>query len=394
MGLPMELEFDKEIDALLRKAERASPADQAAPAGSHLDADELAAFAENALPSSSRNMYVAHLADCDECRQMLARTFAAAPEEMAVAAAASALSPRAALAKNIPWYRRLLIGQQLAYTMATLIVLFSGVIGLLVYENQMASRSARVSQVRDETPAPAPTVEEPKETYSTNSSANSMANSAASSPIESVTKTGVDVGSGNVQTQPQVREEDKPVQSPVNTVNTDATTGGRIDQAPSEVPLTAAPPPAKDASVALAQRDAKSDVESADKKKADEGAVLDGVTAQRRVQSEQRQQRSNAAKLATRSVGPMAQNQTQNQIQNLPMAKTSPNVSNTRSAGGKQFTFRDGVWFDTAYSGGETKDVKRGTEKYLRLDAGLRGIADQIGGRVVVVWDGKAYKIK
>lgn len=387
----MELEFDKEIDALLRKAERASPDAQAAPTG-HLDADELAAFAENALPSSTRDLYVAHLADCDQCRRSLSAFVAATPAEMAVAMAASARAPQAVTATTIPWYRRLLTGQGLAYTMATLVILFSGVIGFLVYENQMAGRSSQVSQVRNEQPAPAAAPDH-NESSSTNSAANAISNSTSSSPIESVTKTGVAIGSANVQTQSQPREEEKPSQQPATAVSSDAVTGAsRADQTPATLPSAAAAPPPKDSSVTLAQRDAKSDAESVDTKKAN-GAVLDGVTAQRRVEVD-RQQQSNAAKLKTRSIGPMAQNQSQNQIQNLPMAKSSPRFLNTREAGGKEFTFRDGTWYDTAYSGGGTKDVKRGTEKYLRLDAGLRNIADQIGGRIVIVWNGQAYKIK
>jgi hypothetical protein len=236
----MELEFDKEIDALLRKAERASPVTQAAPAGSHLDADELAVFAENALPSATQNMYVAHLADCDECRRLLSGFIATAPAETAAAAPASGRAPRAITASAMPWYRRLLIGQRLAYTMATLVILFSGVIGFLVYENQKASRSEPIFQARNEQPAPDAT-EAPKETYSTNSSANAMSNSTASSPIESVTKTGVTVGSANVQTQPPAREEDQTIQRPPAPATSDATTAGRGDQPP--VTLAGAPSP-------------------------------------------------------------------------------------------------------------------------------------------------------
>ena len=68
-------------------------------------------------------------------------------------------------------------------------------------------------------------------------------------------------------------------------------------------------------------------------------------------------------------------------------------MSSLRTAGGKKFELRDGIWYDTSYTGQGKKDVKRGTEKFLRLDAGLRSIADQIGGTVVVVWNGQAYKI-
>jgi hypothetical protein len=69
-------------------------------------------------------------------------------------------------------------------------------------------------------------------------------------------------------------------------------------------------------------------------------------------------------------------------------------LSSIRTAGGKKFELRDGIWYDTSYTGQRKKDFKRGTEKYIRLDAGLRGIADQIGGTVVIVWNGQAYKIK
>src|SRR5215831_10495736 len=37
----------------------------------HLDADEMNAFAEGALPTPARARYVSHLANCDECRQQV-----------------------------------------------------------------------------------------------------------------------------------------------------------------------------------------------------------------------------------------------------------------------------------------------------------------------------------
>ncbi|MCA1636207.1 MAG: hypothetical protein LC802_21580, partial [Acidobacteria bacterium] len=76
----MNREFDKDIDALLRRnartaAWRGAPADAGAtsPPSAHLDADELSAFAENALPAQARALYVAHLADCAGCRRDIAR---------------------------------------------------------------------------------------------------------------------------------------------------------------------------------------------------------------------------------------------------------------------------------------------------------------------------------
>ena len=74
----MELNFDKEIDAILRKARESefafaldNPQSAIRNPQLHLDADEISAFAENALPETAKQFYTAHLADCDACRKKL-----------------------------------------------------------------------------------------------------------------------------------------------------------------------------------------------------------------------------------------------------------------------------------------------------------------------------------
>ena len=67
--------FDKEIDSLLRRTARAPAGARGNGSGAsrpdtHLDADELAAFAEGALPEAARMNVVSHLADCGECRSL------------------------------------------------------------------------------------------------------------------------------------------------------------------------------------------------------------------------------------------------------------------------------------------------------------------------------------
>src|SRR4051812_17535003 len=91
--------FDKEIDSLLRRTARAYIGVRGNGAGesksdSHLDADELAAFAEGALPDAARLNVVSHLADCGECRALAINLTRAAGveaelEKRALAAAAS-----------------------------------------------------------------------------------------------------------------------------------------------------------------------------------------------------------------------------------------------------------------------------------------------------------------
>jgi len=379
----MELEFDKEIDALLRKANRASPSSAAAPAAGHLDADELAAFAENALPVQSRQMYTTHLADCDACRTALSSFVASEPEKMAAAAAAFAPARPSAAGESIPWYQRIFRAPNLAYVVGGLVVLFTGMIGLLVYQSQLAGRNAQVSQTMEARSAAEPpsTTMSDVSSANANASANTITNTASSSPIESVTKSGVAVGSTNSAT---LSVEEKPQ------IVTD---GVAANEPQLQKPAAAAPALiAKDAPREQPKADLdekERNVKSEDKKLAENesGNRMDNLN------TNNTRDMAPGALSARRAEGPrQVQSQiNQSQLNDLPRAKT---LSSLRTAGGKKLELRDGVWYDTAYTGQGKKDYKRGTEKYIRLDAGLRAIADEIGGTVVIVWNGQAYRIK
>src|SRR5215211_4764087 len=63
--------FDREIDSLLRRRARGTAESRSwgeELQGAHLDADELGAFAEGALPAGARLAAASHLADCESCR--------------------------------------------------------------------------------------------------------------------------------------------------------------------------------------------------------------------------------------------------------------------------------------------------------------------------------------
>jgi hypothetical protein len=46
-------------------------------------------------------------------------------------------------------------------------------------------------------------------------------------------------------------------------------------------------------------------------------------------------------------------------------------------------------------TGQKTTNVSRGSDEYKKLDAGLRSIADSFSGEtVIIVWQGKAYRIR
>jgi CHASE3 domain sensor protein len=55
------------------------------------------------------------------------------------------------------------------------------------------------------------------------------------------------------------------------------------------------------------------------------------------------------------------------------------------------------MWVDTAYAGGATTDFTRGSEEYRGLVADepeIKKIADQLDGQIIVVWKGRAYRIR
>src|SRR4051794_37183316 len=122
--MKMELEFDKEIDAILRKARPSRGVlvgDDPAESKKHLDADTIAAFAENALPEKAKLLYVEHFADCDRCRKQLSLVMQMNTEAAAVVAA-PAVEP--VMEPSVPWYRSLFKAPNLALAMGGLVLAF------------------------------------------------------------------------------------------------------------------------------------------------------------------------------------------------------------------------------------------------------------------------------
>jgi hypothetical protein len=136
----MELNFDKEMDALLRQTARQEMPAPAAEA--HLDADELAAFSANALPVKARSRAMEHLVDCGNCRTILSNLvfFENQEEEKPAAVFAVATPPITAVtaAKESSLMERILgvfKFPTLAYGMAALVLLFTGAVGLMILRN-------------------------------------------------------------------------------------------------------------------------------------------------------------------------------------------------------------------------------------------------------------------
>jgi len=155
--------LDREIDSLLRRrargtAESRSWGDRAGDGstGAHLDADELGAFAEGALPPSARVAAASHLADCDSCRGIvvgIARVAGAGAEvkEHAVAAAGSAASARTSAWRAL--IASLFAPRVMRFAVPVLALSLVGVVSYVALRSKSggALETARVARTQDGT---------------------------------------------------------------------------------------------------------------------------------------------------------------------------------------------------------------------------------------------------
>jgi hypothetical protein len=183
----MNLDFDNEIDALLRKAHRDGPVFVGdLKASRHLDADEISAFAENAMPEKSRALYTAHLADCDRCRKILSNLLMMNAEAAPVAAASPAVITIAE--RNLPWYSRLFMFPNLAYLMGSLVIVFGGLIAGTIIQNTKMGNSAALQPATETAGTQGGPNFQNEPVFDSYANTNSAANVAASNSAVTVNR--------------------------------------------------------------------------------------------------------------------------------------------------------------------------------------------------------------
>ena len=357
----MEVDFDKEIDALLRNARNAGGSEaELRPDSSHLFPDEIAAFAENALPDKARTLYIQHFAECERCRKILSNVISMRAVEEPADVSAAAPVPSAD--EHEPWYRGLFRLPQLAAALGALVLVFSGLLAFMLIQRADDQKSSELSKIAEqEATGAVPVASEEQEL--TFNSANMAANA---------TRTSANTA-GNT----------------VLTLNSNSATAAPALPGKNE----ASPDVLRSEPAARAANDVAGEIEAAEKAAAAE------VKTRR---DEARVAMAPAAGAAPTSAAAQSNENSKPAIaaesdsaKNMSLAKRSakPAVPEKRS-GGKTFRQQNGVWFDTAYTGQQTLNYKRGTESYLRLDGTLRKTADAIGGTVVIIWNNRAYRIE
>ena len=371
----MELEFDKEMDAILRRARGGSGV---AVTTAHLDADTIAAFVENALPQKAKLLNMEHFADCDRCRKQLSFAMSMNSESESTAAA-SVVAPIAEAA--IPWYSKLFRTPNLALAMGALVVAFSGIIGYLAIQNRNAATSSDVAVANKANPA----ASEPTAAAAPNQSNTTQLNPAIPAPT-----VAAPANAEVAKTQPATatpegvtgRIEPTEAKKP----DTGETYGATADkELAASKSATTEPAPGMTGGQPAVTREEKNepaklkdeDVAINDRSKAgDDRAVRDGLLSAPK----------KSGTGPTRGTGPSI---TQQQSNTNIYSQTQ-----IRSVGGKNFDNRGGVWYDTGYNGQPMIRVNRGSDEYKKLDGSIKRAAESLGGTVVVVWKAKAYRIQ
>lgn len=442
----MKAELDKEIDALLRRNARAAAGRVArgdgGQAAAHLDADELSAFAENALPAAARVGAVAHLADCDECRKQVVTLSLAADAagelERRAAAAVPASVETGGAASARGWLASLFSPRVLRYVAPALALCIVAAVALLVLRTRRESGSQVAMQKEAGRDAARP-----------NAPASSGVADIGTANANVAAEPTAEVAADPEEQRPagQTAEHDGP--RPVAPVNEapDGSTEEQPRDAPSQTApmseaagVAAAPPPpprpvateaASGGAPAAAQPPAEVAREESKTKKEDrrqgedEAAQADTTQAEKRAdqnyvgdnqQAPDDSRRNKPARPATGSTRAPASRPDpseplrRNRSLGGPAAGRSAEAggrgaseredsgAETREAAGHRFRRQGRAWVDVNYRGSmPMTGVRRGTEAFRALVADipeLGRVASQIGGEVITVVRGRAYRIQ
>jgi hypothetical protein len=465
----MKPEFDQEMDSLLRAHARTATTARARAttaahdeAIAHLDADELSAYAEHALPASARTRYAAHLADCDTCRAQVATLARAAgiADQLEQHAAR-----RSEITASVSWRERfaaLFTSNTWRYAMPVVALVFVSGIVLWVMTGIRSKREAAPQQIASATrtneapqmnhapadeqtasgiasnnaaPAPAasanananidfdkslatpaPTVPpgdllaqnkpteqpgarpgvalpaqvSPPSNNPVGATQNAEPVQSTSAPQTMIANSNAGAGLSSNQTQQQTAQN---VYAPAPPVGGLANKSEANQQAAksAETRATTAEQPRKRAAE-LDDRDAKRGRDEPGNE--DEAAVHGGpsrsLSAPKTRRAEESKDKQPAEKETLNG---------RRESDSITAGRASAtDTSETRKVGGHKFHRQNGAWVDAAYKSGQaTVNVQRDSEQWRALsgdEPGLRRIADALGGEVVIVWKGRAYRIK
>lgn len=380
-------------------------------AGAHLDADEMNAYAEGALPAAARSRYASHLADCDSCRAVVTNlTLAAQP---AVQESRGDLTENASPSKS--WWSAiaaLFAPPVLRYAVPA--VLLFGVIVVALVATRNRSESQFVARNEEKQTDGAVTKQaEPVPSPAQVGEATGAANTSANRPVttEANANDQAQLADGTLRSNAnagQPASAAPPPPAPISDAKEaakreeSAVNDERYANEPEPTPARARPSSTVAGKVEEQKRDQQQDTV------ATTGAATENTELGRSSSGKDAEAKNsppNAGDLASQQTAPSQAGSRANTRRAAKSAAARSAEDNdradssneTRSVGGRRFRRQGNAWIDTAYnSSRSTINVARGSDQYRALAAdepGLRSIAEQLGGEVIVVWKGKAYRI-
>ncbi len=409
----MKQDKNNEIDLLLRSLARGerreSPLDtgkvSARGDGSlsdHLDADELSSFAEGVVPAPARARYISHLADCENCRGAV----------ITLTQASGAAVKSETLKKQTGagfWHNLASVFSPPVLRYAVPALALTAVIAISFIGWRQQRRPNLVVQnerINSETTTPANLQPSESQVAQPNIEEQAKTRTGAESPLV------VDSIKDKKSSQNEVGSL---AQVPAATTDTNAPLSPSLkDSAPPNPSYSAgrsrpvfapepqaAPPPPKPA--------------------LNEGDKIDAFkkeeVAKRELQTPPREQEKNQPRDEAGRHGPSRSNtvvtgnrqadglmtergeaKAKSRRDSDDARKAGDDEGETRTVSGKRFRRQGNAWVDTAYDSSRgTTNVPRGSEQFRALVAdepGIRTIAEKLKGLIIVVWNGRAYRIQ
>jgi hypothetical protein len=443
--------FDREIDSLLRRTARAPAGARGNGAGasspdSHLDADELAAFAEGALPEAARMNTFSHLADCAECRTHAVNlTRAAGVEaklEKSASAAASSTARESKPARG--WLAALFAPRALRFVAPALALCLVAAVSFVA----LRSRSDRglVSLQESNRAGARPSItttqdnSQPSPEVPNTSGASANANTASTNAgAEESPRNEKGLAETSVP-KPENKDakEDAPDGSAASGLAGEKARGADADAVPpppakeaEDAPASGAPAPTEFAKSAPVDNPPapksgehmkagppppaqNNDEPVSNEQSQKRVAQPRGLEAQSPDGGSRNQSRSAANNASTggalagaarddrdsraRRESPPAAKRGRSEQDAASDAERTNAVEESRSVAGHRFRRDGGAWVDVNYkSSMSSTGVRRGTDAYRAIVADipeLGRVAEALGGEVLVVVRGRAYHIR
>ncbi len=402
----MSKEAKNEIDLMLRQlGRRDGSAYGGATHGTehsgeqHLDADELNSYVANALPAAARNRYMEHLADCASCRRLVAQLSAA---QGTVVAQQAGTVPAPSVLRQ--FLASLFSPMVLRYAVPALGVIVIMVVGFVVMRRESAPESlARLIEREQKSaavaasPSPETTLDglvkqddlRPAESPAPKASplhgdSSGFADDSRAEPPSAAPVTANEPRA----TTPEVHVYDstaKALPAPKVAATTEADETERRGDREKKADVDKQPP-AKLGEVTVKQREEQNKAAEPQRAKiAQSGPAtgLAGINAVKRREASPKDAREDVRDEAA--------------DKDDAVKEKNEAGGETRSVAGRRFRKKDNVWIDTAYSSQQTFTYSRNSEQYRALvgdEPEIRQIAEQLDGEFIVVWKGRAYRIR